>query len=453
MKKLLTLYKSIDKSNKQKILEIIFCIGCFVIYLMWSRYQGYNYAPDEYMRYSLPEYIYKHNKLPLGNDPEVVNPLWGFSYAYLPLWLGSLLSAVCMKISFFISGNESHLLVAARFPSVIAGTVTVFLMFRILDKLVSTRKKWILTIILALTPQFIFLSSYVNNDALNIMGVSFILYAWVLALKEDWNVKSAGMLITGISVVALSYYFAYGWILCSVFLFFFTYILKVNKDNSVKTMFKWASIISIIVLILVLWAFIRNLIVYNGDLLGRVSMAKAQEQYAVEWLQPQNKLSLKKQGFSLHYMLYDLNWIETTFESTIGIFGYMSVRISNWIYSLYFGGFTISLLMFLSNYIELIFFSKEKEKMIRKKQLLLSTSLIICFAIPLFLNVYYSYVTDFQPQGRYSYSSIIAFIPMTGIGIDWYEKTKKKSIFFVLLIIIIICVYCSASSMFINSLG
>ena len=77
-----------SKADKQEIrLEVLFVIAIGIYMFIWSVLKPFNYAPDEQMRYDLPLYIYNHGRLPLGDDPEIRNQIWGFSYAFMPTWL------------------------------------------------------------------------------------------------------------------------------------------------------------------------------------------------------------------------------------------------------------------------------------------------------------------------------------------------------------------------------
>lgn len=111
--------------------EIFYILFCFLLYFIWSIAKELNYAPDEEMRYLIPEYIFHTGQLPDGRLPEIRNDLWGFSYAFYPNFLGPLLSAACMKVVSLFTMDSSMLVIAARFPSVLCGTAIVFFAFGI----------------------------------------------------------------------------------------------------------------------------------------------------------------------------------------------------------------------------------------------------------------------------------------------------------------------------------
>ena len=181
----------LNKIKSEKFLFYAFLLFCFLNYLLWSLSKGFNFGPDEYVRYDLPLYIYEHGVLPNGFIDEIRNEYWGFSYAYYPTFLGPVLSALFMKIISVFTTDGFWLLAAARFTSVIFGTLTVYFVYKIGEKLFTGEYKWFMTVFLAMIPQYTFLTSYVNNDIICICGSAIIIYAWVRGMTEMWNLKNA----------------------------------------------------------------------------------------------------------------------------------------------------------------------------------------------------------------------------------------------------------------------
>lgn len=89
---------------------------------------------------------------------------------------------------------------------------------------------WFYTILICFLPGTIFFNSYVNMDALGLCASSWIVLCWCKAVKNDWSVKLCVELGAAISLCALSYFNAYGYILCSI-LFFCTTILLCGRKN------------------------------------------------------------------------------------------------------------------------------------------------------------------------------------------------------------------------------
>ena len=133
-------------NTTKNIDRIIIAAGFFIFFAIGfycACHLGMNHAPDEYMRYDLCEYIYTHNKLPIGNEPELIDNIWGFSYAFTP-YLIQCLSVVFMKLASLFSTEPATLLIAARIPSVLAYALGFVFAYRIGCELLSDRLKSIL---------------------------------------------------------------------------------------------------------------------------------------------------------------------------------------------------------------------------------------------------------------------------------------------------------------------
>lgn len=61
----------------------------FVFLFAWAVVQPFNFSPDEEMRYKVVSYIFRHNAIPHGGDPEVLDASWGSPMPfirYCPTW-------------------------------------------------------------------------------------------------------------------------------------------------------------------------------------------------------------------------------------------------------------------------------------------------------------------------------------------------------------------------------
>lgn len=413
-------------SHKKEILYVIFC---FFLYFFWSIVKGLNYAPDEQMRYQISEYIFETGRLPDGRLPEIRNDLWGFSYAFYPNFLGPLFSAGFMKIVSLFTIDSHILVIAARFPSVICGTGSVILALWIGKSSFGKRGAWIYTVFLSMIPQFVFLTSYVNNDIVCIFGSLIILSSWVNAFYVGWNFKNGIFLAGGIIVTALSYYNGYGWILSSIILFIGFWMCEGYRTKKEHVqMLKTGVLISVIVLIGIGYFFVRNAILYNGDFLGMDILNEYSEKYAVPELKPSARNTPKNLGVSVFDMLFttalsNIPWIFKVYITFIGAFGYADVFLPHWIYGLYAILFILMLIGAIGNLVT--WNGNIYSKKFRKRITLFYGAMILSLIIPVILSIYYSYAVDFQPQGRYCYPMIAAFFWFGTKGILWLlEKIK-----------------------------
>ena len=416
--------------KRERRLEIAFVIAIGLYMLLWSIVKPFNYAPDEQMRYDLPLYIYKHGRLPLGDDPEIRDQVWGFSYAFMPTWLEPLLAAFFMHIvSFLFGAGNFKLVVAARFVSVLAISGMVYCLTRTLDRLFSKRIKWVTLVLIAMIPQVTFLGSYVNQDSLNMFGASMILLAWICGVQDGWNYKNGTLLAVGIVIVALSYYFGYGWILGSIIFFFVTNVFHIGPNKMDKKMWKITGLICVIVLGCISFFFIRNLVIYHGDLLGRTSMAEAQALYAAEEMKPENHLSLMAQGNTFNSLIMNHEWWKSTLKSFIGCFGYMQFPVPDWVCGAYYFIFFFVIIMFIVSTVRVIYNKQYASAVTR-------TLIIFEFVLPVILSLWYSYSSDYQPQGRYIMSLLPALAIETAVGIDTMEKDKDVTAAVIVVMVI-----------------
>lgn len=177
-------------------LGYIIFIGVFLF--SWAVVQPFNYAPDEYMRYDVIKFIFNNNHLPIGTEPELINPIWGFSYAFLP-YINGILSALIMEVINIFTDNENVLVIVARIPSVIWGMVSTYYIIRVGKILFKNNIKWMFTIIITLLPQFLFINSYMNNDSMALATSIMIVYYVLKGSSENWNKSS--MVGLGVSEV------------------------------------------------------------------------------------------------------------------------------------------------------------------------------------------------------------------------------------------------------------
>ncbi len=323
-------------------MEILFFLFLLVFYLMWARVQPMGAGPDEQMRYQIADYIYKHGSLPVGDDPSVRNVVWGISYAFSPI-LSYMIAAVFMKAVSFVTTAPFALLLAARFVNILFGLGTVWLVLDMGKRLFDRRKAWIVAAFVGLLPGSLFVFTYVNCDALAVFSTAVIVYAWVRYLTDEgWIYKNCVILALGVAACALSYYNAYGFILCSIFFFGITLFMEAKKKGKYTDFVKKGLLVCVIVLLLAAWWFIRNAILYDGDFIGMNASTICAEKYAKKNYKPSNRRTPQMAGYSLLDMLNygfpqedGFSWVELVSESFVGRFGNMDVFMPKWLINNY----------------------------------------------------------------------------------------------------------------------
>lgn len=431
--------------RREAVLEILFLLFLFLLYFMWARIQPLNASPDEKMRYQVAEYIYQNGSLPRGDDPAIRDPMWGISYAFSPI-LDYMVAAVFMKLVSFVTTKTFALLMAARLVSIFCGVATAFFALRIGQRLFDHSKAWLFAIFISTMPGAVFVTSYVNTDAMAIMATAMIVYAWVLGIQDGWNYKNAVLLSAGIGICALSYYNAYGFILCSIFLFGSTLLMQSKEQGEYRTFVKLGAFVSIVVLLLVGWWFVRNYMLYDGDILGRQASAICAQKYASPGLKPSDKVTPMSSGMTFVEMLGNtfgpvtISWVELVSRSFVGRFGSLDIAMPAWVENNYLDFIKFGVLLVFIHPIRT--FSLKNRDGLRKEGIF-NWCMLIAAVIPNFLNAWYSYSSDYQPQGRYSLPMLVAltYFVVMGYGNLFDELVRtvrvRKNVYFILDLLLI----------------
>ena len=427
----------ICKKNK-KIIMTIFLIGLFCYYLIWTVSQPYNSCPDEKMKWDICKYIAEHNSIPDGRDESIRDSIWGISYAFQPI-LTYMICAVFVKIASIFTTQQFVLVVAARLVSTISMTLTIYFVIKIANKLFKDKGiyKYLFIVFIAFQPITAFLASYINNDSTAILAISIIIYLWILGLESNWKTKHCILLGGAVGFCALTYYNAYGYILCSVLICLSSAVL--NKMDA-KEIAKKALIVASVAFAVAGWWFVRNAIIYDGDILGTKTQNEYGDKYALEQYKPSVRKTPENSNESIWHMLNEDAWANTTAKSFVGIFGYHSILMSNKIYYSYLGLWLIGGLGCLLKFKDLFIYKKEE-----KSKYILNYIFVIAIIIPILLSIIYSYTSDFQPQGRYIMGIIIPFVYFVVNGIQtmlekFIKSEKIRNIIIIMIMLLIIAI-------------
>lgn len=433
--------------TKRRVMRGFYLLALFVFISLWAYLQPYNVAPDEAMKFDVIKYILTHHSLPDGRDPSIRNEIWGISYAYQP-YLSLMLSAVLMKIGGLFSNNMQTLVWFARLVNALFMTAMGFVCMKIGDELLEKGEKTAFLFLVTLLPGSLYLGTYVNNDAIALFSVSCIIYGWILVYKYGWNFKRACFWGFSISLCALSYYNAYSYILCSIFLFVFTTLLMGQKKWDFSAFFKWGALITFLVVLLSGWWFLRNALLYDGDILGRETMKKMGELYAQTDYKPSRIFTPQRAGMTIGQMLFYVhgteanshNYLVTVLMSFVGAFGSMKIFPPGIISKLYLLFFAFGGIFLLKSRTDIFGSNKKmvkKElgargdiyikvyelKPLWKTYSLLHLTMLAASLICAFLAVWYSYANDYQAQGRYFMPSLIPLMYFVILG---YRRLLEK---------------------------
>jgi 4-amino-4-deoxy-L-arabinose transferase-like glycosyltransferase len=393
---------------------VFYSVAIFLVYSLWSLVTPYHGAPDEALRYDLVKYIAENGKLPVGGDPVLRNGLWGFSYAYLPYTtqiIGGFLVRMFQQITF----DSSLILYVARIPSILSGVGTTIFTYKIGKALFHQKWAVALTILVSLWPQNAMISAYINNDAFALFAISIIIYAWILGLRTNWNLKSCITLGVGAGLCLISYYNAFIFLVFSAVIWLWSVVSK--KENR-KNLKKYAAYLGIMVGTAILiggWFYIRNAVLYDGDFLGLTSMQNESELYAREELKLSNRVTFQNDP---NNTLSKAEWVKISYRSFVAMLGQMDISVPDVVYHIMNAILCVGLLASLFASIHSV------------KQKKFNFFYMICaVAIPsaVALSYYHSYFRDYQPQGRYFLTILVALAILVTYGFSQLEKRFKKT--------------------------
>lgn len=400
-----------QKLTTNHLITAIYFITFVVVGLSLLIRQPFGNPPDEFNRYLIPAYIAEHGTLPNGYDESIRIGGYGFSYAFQPI-LPYMVQGFAMRVTGYFTDSAQALLYTARGVNLVFGLITALFVLLLSRKWFSDKRiQYLFAFLVTLLPQSLFMHTYVNTDSCCMMSIAIMLYGLSKGLKDHFSYPSCILVSAGIILCALSYYNAYGFILSCILLFTAYFLTRSSSGLSFnwKAFLKKGFFISTLVLLGISWWFIRSYILYDGDILGLKSRDLCASLYAIPSLHPQTRLTFQNQGYSLMGMLLKSDFVNLSILSFIGIYGPMTIVTSIWVYRFYKLLFPAGLLLCL--FLSFFFHHKKNNRKVQLSDTLYQDrpvfrifyhcNMLFCIFMPCFLSAYYSYMTDFQPQGRY----------------------------------------------------
>lgn len=422
-----------------RVLCLIFVLlACM---LTFSIIQPFGDGPDEINRFKIVEYIYRHGTLPVGNDPEVLIDGYGASYAFQPM-LTYIIDGYLLRALSVFEPSLTMRVFLSRLVNIFMGIITALYVKKLGDLLFTDKKTaWAFTLAVVFLPQNMFIHTYVNTDSMGLLSIALVLHALILGMKEDFSKRTCVELAVGVILCALSYYNCYGIIVCAV-LFFLGYFLRrvpvsgvitnhasdhITADASgnenaapsfrltydYKILLKKGIFISVIVLTGISWWFIRNGILYNGDILALEARNICAAETGLEAYNPLTRDTYQRLGIPLSEMVFGTDYFTLVWKSFIAMFGPMLIPTHHYIYMAFRNLFFLSVAgLLITVKTSVLTWASRYQK------LLVNAVMILAIIIPVILALYYSYTFDFQPQGRYYLPMVIPFMYFLAIGFE-----------------------------------
>ncbi len=389
--------------------DLILPVICLAICLWWASCLPVGQAPDEAMRTPIPFYVLDHGTLPLGSDPEIRNEIWGSSYGYTPYGT-SLFSILFGWAARLLGAGQEGMVFAFRIPSCLFVAATVLVCEKIGHRVFSSSvAAYGLALFVGFLPQVTFLGSYLNQDSMTIFATALVLYCWLVGIERRWDLVSSASLGAALGVCALSYYFAYGYILLSIVVYVASGARMAREGRSEpRALALHALLVFAVAMAVGGWFFVRNFIIYDGDLFGRTASSALAEQYAQPGFKPSEHWTPQVGGTGVIEMVLG-DWLVTTAKSFVGVFAYMNEYLSDKLYVAY-GLVLLACLLPSPLYLA-------RGERFEGKALVIA-SLLVCALIVVGLDVYYSWAVDYQPQGRYLMGALVPLMLLAGAGLD-----------------------------------
>ena len=319
--------------------------------------------------------------------------------------------------------NQSQtfmLVLILRMFQLIYGIITIIFIYKILKILFRDNiDKYSILLIssIAFLPQFTFLYSYVNNDALSyLFGLISIYFIILLFERKKVYFGLIAILIAGF---ASSTKLTMLVMLPLVILTFFIWLI-INKKLKVILIFLILVSISI---------FISFFILNNRDLLtlyiSRNILAKAK-----------GVINLSIQNFSIDRFL---SILPKSFKSCIGYFGWFYIPVGNFIYHFYMAYIISGIILFF------LFIKKQKNNLVKLIFIIISIiSIFIYFTI-------YATTNYVQIAGRIFFLAVILTFILTIVGYNNIKLPFKKILSYSLLpYFIIINIFCLYYHIYLN---
>lgn len=409
-----------NTKNAALIYMCLLIAGAFAVYCLLAVYIPYNDGPDEVMRYDVVRFVREHGYIPRGDEPSIVNEMWGISYAYYPCLPYIIAGFLCRGLEVFGLKGDGFLIVS-RLAGVCYTMVTVILSYFIGKTRFEKSAKYALPMFIAFFPGLINVSYYVSCESFAVMSSALVILAWIRGKDGGWKTRDCILLAAGMALILLSYNNSYGFIFVSVPFFFITIA---GKDADGKRIAKAAALVTALTFAFAGWWFIRNGILY-GDVTARSAANAFQEIHMSDEVRGLLEKTPQKLGLTVSEMLYDTDWLRTTKRSFIGGFSQGRLEFTakvylaaKWFFRIAFAGAVISVICGIAD--------AARKKTQYKKEWALTAAMFLAAVIPAVISVIYSYTSDYQPQGRYLIPGFIAISYFVIRGYDIFGKLAGK---------------------------
>lgn len=404
-------------AERAAFVPLLLC-GIWMLALVMATESPFNAHPDEYVHLAAQQYYTEHWLPPALDDPAIADTYSVYGHSRLNSG----------EICYLLAGRFTAAIAALQLPDrAEQRAFQLFLLGLILLASLCFVRARLVALPLLLTPQCWYLFSYSNSDAFSLFMAW--LAGWQAVVPESllrrllfadrnplWRWLVVGIGGGGLLMIKQN------WLPFTALLCLFLLLLILADAG--KTALKWRRIRRLALLLLVAAALpgIRFGLdqAANNWQLAAIEEAM-QDRYAQPAWHPDTppeermpSLGMRAKGVGWKQALVGKGWLEKSFASAFGIFGYTSVSAPEQWYSLVRRAAGCFLLAFL-----LLFFftGTVVEKSTALAALVLAGALIVA-------SFHHSWTMDFQPQGRY----LFPILSMLGLLCGMREEVLRRRV-------------------------
>lgn len=416
---------------------MILVLGLILIMSLFSKFDTH---PDEIWHYQTAKYYFSHWFPPKLDNPEITDSFSNYGFSYHEFF--DIVYLLAGKFASIISPIIHNQFQALRL-------FNIFLYITLIIYLFLKKENVLIFSFLLITPQIWYIFSYFNADAFPLF-LSIIILAQLLNNNSFFNkflYREKSFIWGGIVfslLLGLLFLSKANYYIFIIYLIFYFCWLSINKKYNLKILKK------IIIIIGIAFFIFLGRYIYDISTNGPNKFEKTIN-YAEKIADPDLKPNVLY--LSNYFPLLTLNnvfsyfgsfsaWFITSFQSFVGVYGYLSF-FSNDIYYLIF--FYLILLFFIYIISQskscltdkiLTFLRINIKNRLDNQGLIFFTSLFILATI--FISLLNSILISYQPQGKYLIPSLIIIIPL----IYFNQKSLNKNIMaFFILILFLLSVY------------
>jgi len=388
-----------------------------------------NSHPDEYVHLQAAQYYTDHWLPPVIEDPDIRDTYSGYGASRLNTY----------EVYYFIAGKLKKVISLFNLPDYLSfRLINVLFLSIILIYTIKIPLTRVLAVPLLISPQVWYIFSYANGDALGLL-LSFIAGCQILLpdsmlnsyLRKNDNSSNVFYILFLAGLLTLLLLLKKNYLFFVAFLFFCLVLQVYRQEDRERRKLIIIRLITLSIISFSLVGLRFGADYYVNGLDRATKLKQVEEKFAYYDYNPKTELKdqhallfLKKRGYSLKYVAFDAHWLEKTFRSFFGVYGYLSISAPSNYYQLVR---QVTILFFSFFFLSILFRAGFMNS-------LLATSFLFLVATMVGASLIHSWISDFQPQGRY----LMPFIPMIGLLfglLKRYIHTYMTSIFVSVLFI------------------